>query len=58
MLTDDEANAKKLSDDYNQMAGGELSAVYPAKDFTFRPIETVSREYEYIRLNVLSRIVN
>ena len=58
VLTDDEVNAKKLSDDYNQMAGGELSAVYPAKDFTFRPIETVSREYEYIRLNVLSRIVS
>ena len=38
------------------MYGQESSAVYPYRDFILRPIETVSREYEYLRLNVLSRL--
>lgn len=56
IITDDEAAAKRLSDDINSMAGSSISCVYPAKDFTFTPVETVSREYEHTRLGVLSRL--
>ncbi len=56
VLTDDDQSARRLSEDFNQMCGQECSAVYPYRDFILRPIETVSREYEYLRLNVLSRL--
>ena len=56
VLTDDDQSARRLSEDFNQMYGQESSAVYPYRDFILRPIETVSREYEYLRLNVLSRL--
>lgn len=57
VLTADEQQAKRLSDDFNQMAGKEASVLYPARDFVLRPLESVSGEYEAIRLNVLSRLI-
>ncbi len=57
VITDDEANAKRLCDDMNEMLGiADAAMVYPAKDFTFTDVATVSREYEHARLAALSRI--
>ncbi len=56
IITDDEASAKRISDDINEMSKEICSYVYPAKDFTFSRVETASREYEHTRLGVLARI--
>ena len=56
IITDDEAGAKRISDDINEFAGEICSYVYPAKDFTFTNVETVSREYEHTRLGILSQL--
>ncbi|MCD7731076.1 MAG: transcription-repair coupling factor [Oscillospiraceae bacterium] len=58
IITEDEAGARRISDDINEMSGEICSYVYPAKDFTFTDVETVSREYEHTRLGILSRILN
>ena len=56
VVTDDEANAKKLCYDINEMAGQSLAFAFPSKEFTLTNVEGVSREYENIRLATLSKI--
>lgn len=58
VITDDEANARKMTSDINQMAGEEICVCYPAKDLTFAKLETISREYEHQRLTALFKITN
>ena len=58
VITDDEANARRLCDDINEMGGEKIAYNYPAKDFTFTHVESVSREYEYARLEVLSKLLS
>ena len=43
IITDEEASAKRLSDDINSLSGETRSLVYPAKYFTFTAAEGVSR---------------
>lgn len=57
-ITEDEAGARRLADDINEMAGSRLACVFPAKDFTFSNVDSVSREYEYARLDVLSKLLS
>ena len=57
-FTDDEAAARRMADDINEMYGSRLAVVFPAKDFTFSNVESVSREYEYARLEVLSKLLS
>ena len=57
VITDDEQNASRLCEDINSMAGSEAAFLYPAKEFTFRQLESASREYEYFRLGVLARLL-
>ncbi len=56
LISDNEASASKLAEDINAMLGETRAYLYPAKDFTFTAVETVSREYEHTRLGVLSRL--
>ena len=56
LIFDSEAAASRFSEDVNAMLGDVCAYVYPAKDFTFTAVETVSREYEHARLGVLSRL--
>ncbi|MEG0615228.1 MAG: transcription-repair coupling factor, partial [Oscillospiraceae bacterium] len=56
-ITDDEASSRRLTDDINEMSDGNPAFSYPAKDFTFTNVESVSREYEYTRLEVLSKLL-
>ena len=58
VIADDELSARRLTEDINAMLGEERAFFYPARDFTLREMETVSREYEQIRLGVLARIMN
>ncbi len=54
VVTPDEAMATRLCEDVNAFAETEKAFVYPAREFTFREVEGVSREYEFARLKVLS----
>ncbi len=60
VITDDEMSAKHMCEDINAMHGEDenYSAVYPSRDFTFRQVQTASKEYEHIRIGVLSNLVN
>lgn len=64
IITDDEAGAKRICDDINEMYAvsrneNETAAyIYPAKDITLARVESVSKEYEYQRLCVLARLMD
>jgi len=55
ILTPDEASAVRFYEDLSVFQDGVL--LYPKRDFTFLEVEGISREYEQLRLGVLSRIV-
>lgn len=57
MICDDEAGARRYIEDINQLAGSVIGAVWAAKDFTFQPVASVSREYEHQRLGVLAGLM-
>ncbi len=52
IITPDESSATKMRDDLISM--GTAAALYPAGDFSFRPTQAHSRDYEQQRLGVLS----
>lgn len=61
VITPDENMARRLVEDINSLAGVSSSKVaylYPTKDFSLRLEETASREYEQLRLFVLSKLQN
>jgi len=55
LLAADEAEAQRICQDLTSM--GLRSFIYPTRDFTFRNVESASREYEHQRIQVLSRIL-
>ena len=58
VICDDEAAARRLCTDINQLAQEEICCFYPAKDYNFAHIEGVSKEYEHMRIEALSRILS
>ncbi len=58
MICPDEAAASKTAADINEMAGAEIAALYPVKDFSFANIETASPEYEHRRIGALYRVMS
>lgn len=56
VITPDEATAVKMQEGLSQLQDGVL--LYPAREFTFVEVAGVSREFEHIRLGVLSRILS
>lgn len=58
VIVEDEAVARRISTDINEMAGEAIAALYPAKDFTFAKIDSISREYEHQRIEALSKILS
>ncbi|MGN0643317.1 MAG: transcription-repair coupling factor [Huintestinicola sp.] len=58
IVCDDEAGAKRICDDINEMTEEGYAELYPAKDITLARAESVSREYNYRRLGVLSRLTD
>ncbi|NCC07821.1 MAG: transcription-repair coupling factor [Clostridia bacterium] len=51
-----EAEATRFAEDLNTF--GIPAEVFPARDFTLRPVEGQNREYEYRRLSVLGNLVS
>lgn len=56
VITPDEASAVKIQESLSQLQEGVL--LFPARELTFVEVAGVSREFEHIRLGVLSRILN
>lgn len=57
IVTPDEASAVRFMEDMNTLSGGG-ALYYPPRDFIFRNVEGQSREYEHLRLGVLSKMMN
>ena len=55
IITPDEATAVKAQECLSELQEGVL--LYPAREFTFVEVAGVSRDFEHIRLGVLSRII-
>ncbi len=55
IIVPDEHTATRLRDDLASF--GSAAAVYPAGDFSFRPTQAHSRDYEQQRLGVLSQML-
>lgn len=55
LLCGDEAEAQRLCEDLTAL--GIPTLFYPARDFNFRDVDSVSREYEHQRLRVLSQLL-
>lgn len=56
VITPDEASAVKMQESLSALQEGVL--LYPSREFTFVEVAGVSREFEHIRLGVLSRILS
>lgn len=55
IITPGEAEATRFAADLTTL--GIAAAVFPARDYLLRPIESTAREYEYRRLSVLGDLV-
>ena len=55
VIAADEMEASRLCADLETFFGGGVY-FYPSRDFTFRPVASVSREFEHERLKVLGRM--
>lgn len=55
IITPDEASAVKFYENLSQLQRGVL--LYPKREFTFLDVEGISREFEQLRLGVLSKIL-
>ena len=56
IITPDEASAVRFYENLSQLQQGVW--LYPSREFTFLDVEGISREFEHIRLGVLSRILD
>lgn len=56
IITPDEASAVRFYENLSQFQKGVL--LYPKREFTFLDVEGISREFEQLRLGVLSKIIN
>ncbi len=56
IITPDEASAVRVYENLSQLQRGVY--LYPKREFTFLEVEGISREYEQLRLGVLSNIIN
>ena len=53
VITGSEAEAKKLCDDINMMAGAEEAVLFPSKELVFTPVDSTNHEYEHMRIAAL-----
>ncbi len=56
IIVDDEAQAQTLANDLASMGGKPL--LYPVRDFNFRNMQSISKEYEHSRINVLCKMAS
>lgn len=55
IVVSDEGEAERLREDLTQL--GDKALIFPARDFTLRAVESISREYEHARLGVLAQML-
>ncbi|MDR2655138.1 MAG: transcription-repair coupling factor [Oscillospiraceae bacterium] len=58
VITADEAQASRMCGDVNAMTRAETAQLLPSREYSFRPVEGFSREYEHARLKTLSSVIN
>lgn len=58
VIVPDEAHATRMCEDINTMAKEKIAVSFGARDYTFRNVEGLSKEYEYSRLGVLSQVLD
>ena len=58
VIAGSEAEAKKLCDDINMMAGCDTAVLFPSKELVFTAVDSANREYEYMRVSALARAVH
>lgn len=56
VMVPDEAAGTRMAEDLCALLGEDAALLYPSREFTFREVEGVSREYEQARLGVLGRV--
>ncbi len=57
LLTPDEQSAARLAEEINLLQGEVIAHHYPERDVTYHGVDSISREYEHIRLSVLARML-
>ncbi len=55
VIVSDEGEGSRLCEDINAMGGNAL--LFPARDFDFRPSGISSKQYEQVRLGILSKLL-
>lgn len=58
IITDDDNSARRLAEDINEMALEQTAAYFPSREYMMHSAEGISREYEYARIGVLSRLIS
>lgn len=58
VVTDTEAEARRMAENINSLCGRETAVVFPAKDYFFTHTEGAGFEYEQMRIKALSLIVS
>lgn len=56
-VTGTEAEAKKLCDDINQMAGREEAVAFPSKELILTPAKGTTTDYEQMRISALAKVL-
>lgn len=56
VIAQDEANATRLSADINTFYGEEIARPFVSREYTFREVEGISKEYEHGRIAALSAL--
>ena len=56
IITRDEQTAARLAEEINLFENSVIAYHYPERELALQPMEGISHEYEYMRLNVLTRI--
>lgn len=55
VVTSTEAEARRLCDDINMMAGRSEAVIFPSKELILTPVDSSNHEYEYMRISALSK---
>ena len=55
IVVSDEGEAERLREDLTLL--GDKALVFPVRDLTLRAVESLSREYEHVRLGVLAQML-
>lgn len=55
IITSTEAEARRLCDDINMMAGRNEAVIFPSKELVLTPVDSSNHEYEYMRISALAK---